>query len=238
MTVNGDRLSVVIPCLDEAAVIQGLLKSLQPLRDAGHELILVDGGSRDATVNLAVPYVDQLIYSQRGRARQLNEGARAASGDIFWFLHADSTICCDAIDAMASTLTSVESCWGRFDVALSGSQRGLRLVEFMMNWRSRITGIATGDQGIFVRRHAFYSAGCFPEIPLMEDIALSKRLKKMARPECLRQRIGTSSRRWERHGILATVLRMWWLRLAYALGADPGKLAQLYRQCSSSTQNS
>lgn len=233
-----ERLSVVIPCLDEAGSIIQLLESLQPLREAGHELIVVDGGSRDNTPALATPYADCVVNAPRGRAKQMNAGARSASGDIFWFLHADSSICCDALEVIARSLTSVECCWGRFDVTLSGRKPLLRLIEFMMNWRSRLTGIATGDQGVFVRRLAFFAAGGYPEIALMEDIALSRKLKRMSWPRCLKQRIGTSSRRWEQHGIIRTMVRMWWLRLAYALGADPNKLANQYAQCSSPIQNS
>ncbi|OOZ37703.1 TIGR04283 family arsenosugar biosynthesis glycosyltransferase [Solemya velesiana gill symbiont] len=236
--MSADRLSVVIPCVDEGGVIERLLDSLQPLRKAGHELILVDGGSTDSTVALAAPHVDHLIDAPRGRARQMNAGAHIASGDILWFLHADSTVSCDAVELIVKGLTSVECCWGRFDVSLSGHHPLLRVVEFMMNWRSRLTGIATGDQGIFVRRHAFFTVGGFPDIALMEDIALSRRLKRLSRPHCLRQRIGTSSRRWEKQGVVVTIFRMWWLRLAFALGADPDKLARQYHQCSSPIQDS
>ncbi|MEW7980092.1 MAG: TIGR04283 family arsenosugar biosynthesis glycosyltransferase [Candidatus Sedimenticola endophacoides] len=235
---GGDRVSVVIPCLDEGAVIERLLRSLQPMRDLGHELILVDGGSRDGSVERAGPWVDHLLKSPPGRARQMNAGARAAQGDIFWFLHADSTLCCDPLESILDALIGEERCWGRFDVRLSGGSPLLRLVSFMMNWRSRLSGIATGDQGIFVRRHAFFSAGGFPDIQLMEDVAISRNLKRLARPCCLRQRLGASGRRWERDGVVRTVLHMWRLRLAYALGADPSALARRYRQCSSPAQDS
>jgi len=235
---SSDQLSVIIPCLNEGAVISSLLQSLQPLRQAGHELILVDGGSRDATVKLATPWVDQVISSAPGRARQMNAGAKAANGDIFWFLHADSFICCDPLESILRALRSVECCWGRFDVTLSGRRPILRAVEFLMNWRSRLTGIATGDQGIFARRHAFFAVGGFPDIPLMEDVVISRNLRQLAKPNCLRQRLGTSSRRWEREGVLRTILRMWWLRLAFALGANPARLTRLYRRCSSPIHDS
>lgn len=233
-----DKISVIIPCLDEGAVITTLLEALQPLRVAGHELILVDGGSQDDTVALATRWVDQVITSPSGRAKQMNAGAKLACGDIFWFLHADSFFCCDPLDSIQQALLSQECCWGRFDVALSGRRPSLRVVEKLMNWRSRITGIATGDQGIFARRHAFFTVGGFPDIPLMEDIAISRNLKRLAKPNCLKQRLGTSSRRWEREGVLRTILRMWWLRFAFALGADPARLARIYRQCSSPIQGS
>lgn len=235
MTGEATRLSIIIPTLDEAAVIRRLLQSLQVLRDAGHELILVDGGSSDDTRRLARPLVDQLLVSPPGRAGQLNTGARAASGDVLWFLHADSRVPRAVMMELPDALLRAASVWGRFDVRLSGRHPMLRLVAFMMNWRSRLTGIATGDQGIFVRRSAFFAVDAFPDIPLMEDIAISRQLRRLARPSCLRQRLVTSGRRWERHGLLKTILLMWRLRLAFACGADPANLARHYRQCSSQT---
>ena len=232
------RVSVIIPCLDEAGVIEDLLRTLQAQRLRGHELILVDGGSTDDTLVRAQPLVDGLLHCSPGRARQLNAGAKAASGDIFWFLHADSSIPQEAIDLILFALGPGRHAWGRFDIALSGQQRLLRLVEFMMNWRSRLTGIATGDQGIFVHRQTFETVGGFPEIPLMEDIEISRRLKRLAAPCALRQRLATSSRRWERQGIIRTIWLMWRLRFAYALGADPAGLARKYRPCNSPTAES
>ncbi|HEC16033.1 MAG TPA: glycosyltransferase [Sedimenticola sp.] len=221
-------LSVIIPCLDEAGVVGPLLASLQSLRRAGHEVILVDGGSVDGTDRLAAPLVDLLLASAPGRARQMNAGARAAGGDILWFLHADTGLPQDAAGAVLEGLSAPGAVWGRFDVRLSGDHPLLGLVARMMNLRSRWSGIATGDQGIFVSRRAFEAAGGFPDIPLMEDIALSRRLKRMARPLCLRQRLTTSSRRWEANGVLRTIGLMWLLRLAFALGASPARLAKWY----------
>lgn len=223
------HLSVIIPTLNEAAVIEPLLQSLQPLREAGHEVILVDGGSSDNTVDLAQSQVDRLIDGSKGRARQMNAGAREAKGEVLWFLHADSRLSSGSHELLLSRLVEQKYCWGRFDITLSGRHILLRLVEFMMNWRSRLSGIATGDQGIFVLRDTFLTVGGFPDIPLMEDIAFTRRLKRLSPPICLRQRLGTSSRRWEEHGILRTVFLMWKLRLAYALGVDPVKLEKLYR---------
>ncbi len=219
------RISVVIPALNEAAHIVASLSDLAPLRAAAHELILVDGGSRDATRTLARPLVDTLIQAPRGRALQMNAGAQAATGDMLWFLHADSRIPGNA----AGVLMRAQREWGRFDVRLSGSHPLLRLVEGMMNLRSRITGVATGDQGIFVTREAFAAVGGYPDIPLMEDIALSKALRRRSRPACPRTRLITSSRRWEQRGVIRTIALMWRLRLAYALGVDPQRLAERYR---------
>ncbi len=221
------RLSIIIPTLNESAHIGGLLADLAPTRQAGHEVILVDGGSADGPVEGASRLVDRSLRAPRGRASQMNAGASAATGEVLWFLHADSRLTPEAPAALIAACQA-GTAWGRFDVLLSGRPRVLRLVERLMNLRSRLSGIATGDQGIFVARAAFERAGGFPDIPLMEDIALSKALRRQARPACLRVRIVTSSRRWEEQGVVRTVLLMWRLRLAYAMGADPHRLARLY----------
>jgi len=222
------RLSIVVPALDEAPRIVTILEALQPLRAQGHEVIVVDGGSSDGTLELARPLADRAFVAARGRARQMSAGAKAARGDTLLFLHADSTLPEGAARAVAEALDGNRR-WGHFDVTLSGSARTLKLVAFMMNVRSRWTGIATGDQGIFVERALFESAGGYPDIPLMEDIALSKALKRRGgRPAALRSRVVTSGRRWERHGPWKTIVAMWRLRLAYALGADPATLARRY----------
>ncbi len=222
------RLTIVIPALDEAAVVEDTLARLQPLRGRGHEVILVDGGSRDGTPRLAVPLVDRLLHAPRGRARQMNAGAACARGDVLLFLHADTELPRDADARVAVALGSPAAVWGRFDVHLSGRHPLLRVVERSMNLRSRLSGIATGDQAIFVRRDAFRSVGGFPDLPLMEDIAFSRTLKSLARPVCVAAPAVTSSRRWEGQGVLRTILLMWRLRLGYALGIDPGRLARGY----------
>lgn len=222
-------LSVVIPVLNEAASIVEVLHSLSALRSGGHEVIVVDGGSRDETVALAQPLADRVIEAPSGRARQMNAGAAAAKGEIVLFLHADSLLPENADCLIIQSLGTRTLAWGRFDVRLSGGRCMFRIIETMMNWRSRLTGIATGDQGIFITRRLFEESGGFPEIPLMEDVAISRRLKTYARPICLKHRLRTSSRRWEQRGIWRTILLMWRLRLAYALGADPAALAKAYR---------
>jgi rSAM/selenodomain-associated transferase 2 len=221
-------LSIVVPVLDEAAEIAATLGDLAGLRQRGAEIIVVDGGSRDATRSLAAAYADRVIDAPRGRALQMNAGARAARGATLLFLHADTRLPREALDAIASGLESSGHEWGRFDVEISGGGAMLAVVAFMMNARSRLTGIATGDQAIFVRRAAFADSGGFPEIALMEDVALSKVLKRRSPPLCLRERVVTSGRRWQRHGILRTIVLMWRLRLAFALGADPRRLARRY----------
>jgi rSAM/selenodomain-associated transferase 2 len=220
-------ISVIIPTLNEAARIRDLLGDLAAARGAWLELIVVDGGSADGTTGLARPLADRILETGRGRAAQMNAGARAARGAYLWFLHTDTRVSPEAVVALG-TACGAGAPWGRFDVRLSGCQSLLRLVERLMNLRSCLTGIATGDQGIFVTRAAFEAAGGYPEIPLMEDIALSKALRRRAWPLCLRTPIETSSRRWEERGLVRTIALMWRLRLAYALGADPHRLARRY----------
>jgi rSAM/selenodomain-associated transferase 2 len=186
-------------------------------------VILVDGGSADATFETGAPLCDRALRAPRGRAAQMNAGARAARGDALLFLHADTHL---PAEAEAQVLSSLKShLWGRFDVRIEGRHFLLPVVAAGMNLRSRLTGIATGDQAIFVRREAF--AG-FPEIALMEDVAFSRAMKRRGRPACLRSRVVTSGRRWESRGVLRTVLLMWRLRLAFYLGAAPEALARRY----------
>lgn len=222
-------ISVVMPALDEAATIQAVLGALRPLRDEGHEVIVVDGGSTDDTIALARPLADSVIVAPRGRACQMNAGARAARGEVLLFLHADTRLPKDAARCIERGFAREATGWGRFDVRLTGRHPMLRVVERMISWRSRATGVATGDQAIFVRRDWWDAVGGYPEIPLMEDVALCRRLRRRARPLCLRERVLTSSRRWEQHGIARTILLMWRLKLAYYLGADPARLAARYR---------
>jgi rSAM/selenodomain-associated transferase 2 len=217
------KLSIIVPALDEAPGIAATLAALAPLRARGHEVIVADGGSTDGTPALAASLADRVIAAPRGRARQMNAGAAQASGEALVFLHADTRLP-PAADRLVSAALG-EKPWGRFDVRIDGRSRLLGVVAFMMNWRSRLTGIATGDQAIFVRRDAFDG---FPEIALMEDIAFSKAMKRRGAPACLRQRATTSGRRWDRHGVMCTIVHMWRLRLAYALGADPEELARRY----------
>ena len=222
------RFSIIVPAFDEAAGIARALAALQPLRAEGAEVLVVDGGSRDDTAHLAGPLADRVVESPRGRALQMNAGAAAARGDLLVFLHADTRLPPGALEAIEAGLARSARRWGRFDVAIAGADPKLAVVAMTMNARSRWTGIATGDQAIFCTREAFAAAGGYPAIPLMEDIALSRALRHSGRPLCLRERVVTSGRRWERHGTLRTVLLMWRLRLAYFLGADPARLARLY----------
>ncbi len=217
------RLAIVVPTLNEAARIRAALEALAPLRASGHEVIVVDGGSEDTTAELALPLATKVIKAERGRALQMNAGARAARGDAIVFLHADTRLPARADQLILQALE--RSSWGRFDVEIEGRHWLLKTVAAAMNLRSRLTGIATGDQAIFVRRDVFPG---FPEIALMEDIALSRLLKRRGRPACLRERVCTSGRRWEARGVLRTVFLMWRLRLLYALGVAPQRLAREY----------
>ncbi|MEI8161886.1 MAG: TIGR04283 family arsenosugar biosynthesis glycosyltransferase [Betaproteobacteria bacterium] len=220
-------LSIIMPVLDEAPQIVEHLLRLQAWRAKGVELIVVDGGSSDGTPALAGPLADRVLTAPRGRAAQMNAGAAAGQAAVLLFLHADTTLPANAVTALRTAMDD-GAAWGRFDVRIDGRQPLLRLVEGLMNLRSRLTGIATGDQAIFVRREAFDLVGGYADLPLMEDIALSAALKKLAAPACLHETVLTSGRRWERHGVLRTIVLMWWLRAAYFLGADPARLARRY----------
>jgi rSAM/selenodomain-associated transferase 2 len=222
-------LSIIVPVLDEAATIEGALNALAPLRTRGAEVIVVDGGSADQTAALARPLADAVIVSARGRAAQMNAGGAVAHGDVLLFLHADTRLLPDADRLVLDGLRQSGRAWGRFDVAIDGSHPMLPLVAAAMNARSRLTGITTGDQAMFVKRDAFNAISGFPDIALMEDIELSRRLKRVSRPLALRARVTTSARRWESRGVARTILLMWRLRLAYFFGAKPETLARRYK---------
>jgi rSAM/selenodomain-associated transferase 2 len=222
------RLSIIVPVLNEAAALPALLAALQPLRARGHELIVVDGGSSDGSPALAAPAADRVLPSARGRAVQMNLGAAAAQGEVLLFLHADTQLPPAADGALLAALQRGRV-WGRFDVHISGRSPLLRVVAALMNLRSRWTGIATGDQALFVRRTVFEQLGGYAEQPLMEDIELSRRLKRVGRPACLRQQVVTSGRRWEQRGVWRTIWLMWRLRWRYWRGESPARLAEAYR---------
>jgi len=223
------RISIIIPVLNEAEVLATHLQKLQAARAQGHEVIVVDGGSKDESQRLAEPQVDHLLVSKRGRALQMNRGAEVATGDVLLFLHVDTTLPDDGITVIMNNINPDQHVWGRFDVRLSGNRKLFRIIETMMNWRSRVSGIATGDQAIFITHNLFQRMCGFADIPLMEDVEMCRRLKKIQSPVCLSRRVITSSRRWERGGVFKTIWLMWRLRLAYWLGADPVTLARQYR---------
>ena len=229
------RLSVVMPVLDEAAGIANALAALAPLRAAGHEVIVADGGSTDGTPALAAAGADRVIAAPRGRARQMNAGAAAARGEVLLFLHADTRLPPGA-DRLVRQALAGGAHWGRFDVRIVGDGGGdstmFPVIAALMNLRSRLSGIATGDQAIFVRRPLFKQLGGYVEQPLMEDVELCRRLKALpgaGAPACLRERVATSGRRWLSHGVWRTIVLMWRLRWRYWRGASPEQLARLYR---------
>ena len=220
------KFSIIIPTLNEEKTIQSCLLDLQPLRNCS-EIIVVDGESADNTRTLAAPLAHKVTISEKGRAKQMNIGAWQATGDILIFLHADTRLPENALQLIQQKINSTRQ-WGRFDIQLSGNHFVLKVIACMMNWRSRLTGIATGDQVIFVTHRAFEKAGLYPEISLMEDIALCKALKKISPPICLKAKVISSGRRWERDGIYKTIFLMWSIRLRYFFGADPQTLSFLY----------
>jgi rSAM/selenodomain-associated transferase 2 len=221
-------LSIVIPTLNEEAGIAATLARLAELRAAGSDIIVADGGSHDHTVEVARPLCDQVVSAPRGRGAQMNAGAAMTRGTVLLFLHADTCLPPAADRLVLGGLAHSKREWGRFDVRIVGRHPLLPTVAALMNWRSRLTGIATGDQAIFVKRSAFAAAGGFPDIPLMEDIVLSKQLRRMTAPLCLPACVTTSGRRWDERGLPRTILLMWRLRAALFLGADPKTLARVY----------
>jgi len=220
--------AIIMPVLNEAPIIHDALMRLQSLREAGARIVLADGGSTDDTGAIAAPLADAIIAAPRGRGAQMNAGAGAMDADVYVFLHADGALPEGALEAIKSGLAQTGRQWGRFDVRMARAHPLLSLVAALMNARSRLTGMATGDQAIFVTRHALAESGGFADIALMEDIAFCRTLRTFGPPLCLREKVTISPRRWEKHGILRTILMMWRLRLRYFFGADPADLARDY----------
>jgi rSAM/selenodomain-associated transferase 2 len=226
--VTGPRVSIVVPALDEADNLARLLPDLARRWPAA-EVIVVDGGSADDSLAVVRRHAGARgLVAPRGRARQMNAGARAAGGDVLLFLHADTRLPDGALEAIGAALADPAVAGGRFDVSLDSARPILRVTAALMSLRSRLSGIATGDQAIFVRRSVFEALGGFPDIPLMEDVAFSRGLKRRGRLACLRLRVTTSARKWQREGALRTVLLMWALRLLYVLGVAPARLHRWY----------
>jgi rSAM/selenodomain-associated transferase 2 len=223
------RIAVIMPALNEAAGLQQTLAALAQWPARGHELILVDGGSQDATTTIAARAGVRVLQSERGRARQMNTGAAETTADILLFLHADTQLPADADQLVIAGLQDGRHRWGRFDVRIRGRSRMFPLIGTMINLRSRLSGIATGDQALFMTRAAYSAVGGFPDLPLMEDVEICKRLKRLSRPACLAEPVVTSGRRWETRGVWRTILLMWRLRFAYWSGTPAEQLARLYR---------
>ncbi|WP_298453656.1 TIGR04283 family arsenosugar biosynthesis glycosyltransferase [uncultured Marinobacter sp.] len=221
-------LSIVVPVWMEAAGIVETLETLQPLRTRGHELVVVDADSADGTAALARPFADRLVKSGKGRAVQMNTGASVAKGNVLLFLHADTRLPLNALESLTGFFQS-DKAWGRFDVRLSGRGVMFRMIAWFMNRRSRLTGICTGDQALFVRRDVFEALGGFEQVPIMEDIEISRRLRLVSRPYCIQTPVITDSRRWEQGGVWQTIFLMWRLRWRYWRGEAPETLVHSYR---------
>jgi len=222
------KLSIVIPVVNEAGLISPQLEELQSLRASDHEIIVVDGGSQDGTASLAEPLADHVLLCKPGRGAQMNAGAEIATGDILVFLHIDTRLPQNALAELQRQCSLPGFLWGRFDVKFTGSSSLLGLIAMMMNLRSHVTGVATGDQAIFIERLEFLRCGGFSPLPLMEDIEMSKRLRRNSWPRRIRSHVIVSSRRWERDGLIKTIVLMWWLRFLYVCGVSTNKLSKIY----------
>jgi len=226
--MSENKITIIIPVLNDVDALKILLPQLQPCREQGHELLVIDAGSSDGSIPFSRNLVDRILMTGVGRGRQMNLGAENASHSILLFLHADSRISENGFEQLLAAMSESENHWGRFDVQLDQAGFFYSVIATMMNLRSRLSGVVTGDQGMFVRSRLFHRVGGFQSISLMEDIALSKALRKHHRPVCLSSKLITSARRWEQQGIVKTIFLMWTLRLAYFLGANPDKLAEIY----------
>ena len=221
-------LSVIIPVLNEAKHLERILSRLRAICP-GAEVIIVDGGSEDGTNTVArrFPWV-RYLSSRRGRARQMNAGAKVANGEVLLFLHADTLLPAGANAAILGAFNDPEVVAGRFDVRFDTPRPVFKVIAFFINLRSRLTNICTGDQALFVRRKTFEELRGYPEIPLMEDVELAKRLKRKGAMSCLRLKVITSARKWEQGGVLRVVLLMWMLRFLYCVGVGPERMHRWY----------
>jgi len=222
------KVSVIIPTYRESEKLPALIDQLLPMMSQGHEVIVVNGDPLDTSVEKLEAAGVRVMNSDKGRAKQMNAGAELAQYECLWFLHADSQFTASLSDYLDALVPLEVNQWGRFDIQLDGHQRVFRIIAFMINLRSSLSGIATGDQGIFVHKTLFERVGGFAGIPIMEDVDICKKMKKIKRPNVIKLTLMTSARRWQSKGILSTVFLMWKLRLYYYLGVDPAKLSKLY----------
>ena len=236
-------VSIIIPVLNEADNLPLLFDNINKLNPNPQQVILVDGGSNDDSIGIIRSFINELMLdndrkidwqmteSKAGRALQMNTGAALATGEVLLFLHADTQLPLHAIDSVSEAMKRAE--WGRFDVQIASRQPTLRLVSQMINWRSRLSGIATGDQAIFISQSLFERIGSYPNQALMEDIELckqlkGKQLKGMAKPACLKSKVITSARRWQQHGTWRTIILMWHLRFDYWRGVSADNIKARY----------
>lgn len=221
-------LSIIIPVRNEASHLPSLLNALQKRKSDNTEVIVVDGCSEDDTLNVICQRKNRILRSEPGRAQQMNTGARHAKGEYLWFLHADSKVDFDFESIIESGLKNKK--WGWFNVRLSNTKIIFRVIESMMNYRSKITSVATGDQGIFIHKNIFIEQGLFPSIALMEDVKFSKKIRSSESPFISDTPLETSARRWEEDGPIRTIFKMWTLRLLFFLGASPNWLNKQYNK--------
>jgi rSAM/selenodomain-associated transferase 2 len=221
-------LSVIIPVLNEAKNLESILSRLRAICPAA-EVIVVDGGSEDGTsaVVCRFPWVTYLS-SRRGRASQMNAGAKVANGEVLLFLHADTLLPAGAEGTIVEAFSNPDIVAGRFDIRFDNPRPVFKVIAFFINLRSRLTKICTGDQALFVRQKTFEELGGYPDIPLMEDVELAKRLKRLGKVACLRSKVTTSARKWEREGVFQIILLMWALRFLYFIGVNPYRLHRWY----------
>ena len=221
-------LSIIIPVRNEASHLPSLLNALQKRKSDNTEVIVVDGCSEDDTLNVICQRKNRILRSEPGRAQQMNTGARHAKGEYLWFLHADSKVDFDFESIIESGLKNKK--WGWFNVRLSNTKIIFRVIESMMNYRSKITSVATGDQGIFIHKNIFIEQGLFPSIALMEDVKFSKKIRSSESPFISDTPLETSARRWEENGPIRTIFKMWTLRLLFFIGASPNWLNKQYNK--------
>lgn len=221
-------IAIIVPVVNEAENMPALIEQLLQFNQPENEVVIVDGGSTDGTQYIVADLNLETVSAPKGRASQMNAGVMHSDADILVFLHADTEMPPNGLDLIRKAIADGAD-WGRFNVTISGSHPMLKIIALLINWRSRLTGIATGDQVIFIHRDLFNAVAGFPEQPLMEDIEISKRLKKISRPACLSEKVVTSGRRWQKHGIWKTIVLMWWLRFSYWRGVSASTLAEYYR---------
>jgi rSAM/selenodomain-associated transferase 2 len=221
------KLSVIVPMLNEAGAIGATLAAIR-VGAPDAEIVVVDGGSADGSVEIARPRCEVVIIGERGRAQQMNAGAARSSGEAMVFVHADTIVPESFARDIETALADPSVVGGRFDIRLDDDHPLCVLIGALISLRSRISRTATGDQAIFVRRTTFDALGGFPDLPICEDLDFARRLKRAGRVACLRTKVITSARRWRRGGILRTSIRMWTIRLLYLAGVSPSRLSRMY----------